>query len=306
MKALWVPSSFPRPSGSPPHSAVGLWSSFGDCRSPSFCPSHPFPNSTPDGLQFSSTPYLYTFTVSLCSSWVTSPGSQTLFELSQKFLVCPCRLPAAFAWLPACRDGQRNCSWAWRRWTLTNSPGQLLSPGLYLLGFFPAGLWKDPNLLSWSPVCDLRYLPCSLLSTPCYYLMVTSLTPTFTSLNSSLFKSVSSSRSAHPHQFLNCLCQKVVTDALQKTPGLLVPCCDVPPTHSGVVKVPHEDQGHGHELSSSYLKKTSSTSWSFSPQETPTAISPTLVHPPVLTHEQPALWSLIPRQTSVHSHCSLI
>ena len=49
--------------------------------------------------------------------------------------------------------------------------------------------------------------------------------------------------STSPHWLLYHLEKEVIINALQELPGLLMPCCAVPPTDVGVVEVPHEDQG---------------------------------------------------------------
>lgn len=50
-------------------------------------------------------------------------------------------------------------------------------------------------------------------------------------------------QSTSPHQLLSHLCQEVNTNALQKSPGLLVPCCAAPLAGTGVVQVPPKNQG---------------------------------------------------------------
>ncbi|KAK4819332.1 hypothetical protein QYF61_001165 [Mycteria americana] len=49
--------------------------------------------------------------------------------------------------------------------------------------------------------------------------------------------------STSPPWLLYHLEKEVIINTFQEPPGLLMPCCVVPPTDIGVVEVPHEDQG---------------------------------------------------------------
>lgn len=62
-------------------------------------------------------------------------------------------------------------------------------------------------------------------------------------ISSSLFVSMRSSKKSSSRQLLDNLCNEVVVDALQKTSGLLVPCCVVPQAGADMVEVHHVDQG---------------------------------------------------------------
>ncbi|GAB0184060.1 hypothetical protein GRJ2_000871300 [Grus japonensis] len=50
-------------------------------------------------------------------------------------------------------------------------------------------------------------------------------------------------QSTTPHWLLYQLEEKVIINALQESPGLLMSCCVVPPADIRMVEVPHEDKG---------------------------------------------------------------
>ena len=57
---------------------------------------------------------------------------------------------------------------------------------------------------------------------------------------------VDENKGQHSASSCGLLCHlkgEVIVSAFQEPPGLLMPCCVVPPTDTGVVEVSHEDQG---------------------------------------------------------------
>lgn len=69
-------------------------------------------------------------------------------------------------------------------------------------------------------------------------------------------------QSASTYQLLNYMCQKLT--GLQEPPGLVVPCRTSPPADTRLGKSPMWTRACNHQVSQSFLKKASSTTWSCS------------------------------------------
>lgn len=129
-------------------------------------------------------------------------------------------------------------------WQLNSFP-RLFCPEPFT-GFFQAYISAGQSLLCWRLLILLLafFLPLRMLNSIIVQSLQLKLPPALISLISiSLILSTLSSRKPLTRQLLDNSCREVVISALQKTSGLLLLCCVVPPANTGVVKVHHEYWG---------------------------------------------------------------